>query len=169
MSTLPEEFMKAQKQAEGKSIALNAAMAIAEMDPHSREDLLCYVTALNEAQQAGDDDEMHYLVKAITEVFMIDEDSIAIDMDAWEAEAEKSPEGRKARQIIQDENHTFIAHYQQLKSQAGFRTIHEVAEASGLSPTTVQAFEAQRVKPQARTIQALANAFKISVAELLGG
>jgi transcriptional regulator with XRE-family HTH domain len=53
-----------------------------------------------------------------------------------------------------------------MKSRSGLNTIRQVADAAGLSPTTVHAIERQGVKPQFRTLQALAKAFKVDVADL---
>ncbi len=167
MNWLPAEIEAEQRQAQGRSSALSAAAALAQMDPHSREDLICYLQALTEAQAASDEEETRYLIKAIAEVFMIEDDAASPDLDAWEAEANRTPEGRNALQKNQKRSRSFLARYHELKAAAGLKTLRDVAKASGLSPTTVQAIETQSVKPQAKTIQALAKAFKVEVGRLL--
>jgi DNA-binding XRE family transcriptional regulator len=54
------------------------------------------------------------------------------------------------------------------KARCNLTTIRAVAEVAGLSPTTVQAIEKQRVKPQFKTVQALAKAFGVGVEALAG-
>ncbi len=155
------------KQHEDKRYeALSAVVAIVQMDPHGREDLITYIKALNEAQVTGDEQEKEYVMKAILEVFEIDGIEDGSDLDAWEEEAGASVAGKQAAKEIAQETDRFFARYQRMKSRSGLTTIRQVADAAGLSPTTVQAIEKQRVKPQFRTLQALAKAFKIDVAEL---
>ena len=166
---IPESIRRRQQRAESKSDALNSAIAIAQMDPHSREDLICYFQALNECQASGDgQDEVAYLIDAIAEVFSLPSDEKVPDIDEWTADVQKSPEGRKAAVELKKETGSFFARYHELKDAAGLRTIKEVADAAGLSPTTVQAIESQRVKPQVRTVQALAKAFGVGVGALVG-
>jgi transcriptional regulator with XRE-family HTH domain len=89
----------------------------------------------------------------------------APDLDAWEEESKSSAAGRRAAKELAQEAERFFAAYRRLKSRSGLTTIRQVADAAGLSPTTVQAIEKQRVKPQFRTLQALAKAFKVDAAE----
>jgi len=148
--------------------ALSAAAAIVQMDPHAREDLISYLKAFNEAQEAGDEQEQEYLAKAILEVFEINGSEDGPDIDSWEDEITSSVKGREAAEELRDETDRFFKAYQQCKTRSGLTTIRAVAEAAGLSPTTVQAIEKQRVKPQFRTIQALAKAFGVETAMLTG-
>lgn len=169
MTTVPEEIKKKQHRAEAQSKGLNAAIAIAEMDPHSREDLRCYLKALTEAQQAGEEDEIEYLIDAIAEVFGSASDGGAPDLETWSDEALQTPAGRDAVREVAADAEAFLARYQRLKAAAGMTTLQQVADAAGLSPTTVQAFETQRVKPHAGTLQKLAKAFRVEVSELVAG
>lgn len=166
-AALPDEIIEKCKRVADQSRALDAAVAIAQMDPHSREDLACYMKELSEAQERGDQDHVTYLVGAIVEVFASRTNHDAPDLDAWQAEGEHTPEGKRASERYDQESRRFVARYQHFKARANFQTIQQVADAAGLSPTTVQAVEAQRVKPQMRTIQALAKAFGVDVSELL--
>jgi DNA-binding XRE family transcriptional regulator len=165
---LPPAIQERQKRAASASTALDAAIAIAQMDPHSREDLICYLKALGEAQAAGDMEECEYLIEAIAEVFLVLENDGAPDLDAWIDQAGQHAEGRRAQRALEKESKQFFARYQQLKSHAGLKTIRQVAQACGLSPTTVQAIELQRVKPQAGTLQKLAKGLGVTLEELLG-
>jgi DNA-binding XRE family transcriptional regulator len=76
--------------------------------------------------------------------------------------------GREAAKELRDETNRFFKLYQQHKARCNLTTIRAVAQAAGLSPTTVQAIEKQRVKPQFKTIQALAKAFGVTPEELSG-
>jgi DNA-binding XRE family transcriptional regulator len=138
------------------------------MDPNAREDLATYLNAFNKSQQAGDEEEQEYLVNAIQEIFEIDSAEDSPDLEAWEAQVTASLTGRAAAKELRDETNRFFKVYQQHKARCNLATIRAVAEAAGLSPTTVQAIEKQRVKPQFKTIRALADAFGIKSEELNG-
>jgi DNA-binding XRE family transcriptional regulator len=146
--------------------AFSAANAIVQMDPNAREDLISYLKALNEAQQAGDEQEQEYLMKAILEVFEINGSEDGPDIDVWEDEIKSSVKGREAAEELRSETDRFFKVYQECKTRSGLTTIRAVAEAAGLSPTTVQAIEKQKVKPQFRTIQALEKAFGVEPGKL---
>jgi DNA-binding XRE family transcriptional regulator len=66
------------------------------------------------------------------------------------------------------ETQRFFEAYQRCKIKSKLTTIRQIAKAAKLSATTVQAIEKQRVKPQFKTIKALAAAFKVQVKELAG-
>jgi len=149
--------------------ALNVAAAIVQMDPDVREDLISYLRAFNEATAAKDEQEQEYLMKAILEIFDTDggEDSPALE--DWEAEVCSSAKGQEAAKQLLGETDRFFAAYQHLKAESGLTTIRKLAQAAGISPTTVQAIEKQKVKPQFKTIQSLAKAFGVSPEKLSQG
>lgn len=144
--------------------AFAASLAIAEMDPNAREDLISYLRAFNAAQAAGDKQEQEYLIKAVLEVFQVDGGDGGSDIDDWDAEVRSTPRGRRAAKELNRETERFFNVYRRLKAQRGLTTIRKVAQAAGISPTTVQAIEKQKVKPQFKTIQALARAFRVDPA-----
>lgn len=146
--------------------AFSAAAAIVQMDPNAREDLISYMKAFNEAQRASDEQAQEYLVKAILEVFDNAESEDGLDLDAWLADIMSSSSGRDAAKDLQDETERFFRAYQECKTRSGLTTIRAIAEAASLSPTTVQAIEKQRVKPQFKTVQALAKAFGVEPGRL---
>jgi DNA-binding XRE family transcriptional regulator len=160
------KFIELKEQEDKRHAALSAAIAIVQMDPHARRDLITYIKALNEAQAAGDGQEQEYLLYAILEVFQLPGNEEGPDLEGWEKESKSSASGRQAAKELAQEAEQFFSVYQRMKSRSGLTTIRQVADAAGLSPTTVQAIEKQRVKPQFRTMQALAKAFKIDVAKL---
>ncbi len=83
------------------------------------------------------------------------------DLEDWQRELTAAPGGKAAAAELAAETEQFFRTYQRLKAQTGLTTIRAVAEAAGISPTTIQAIEKQRVKPQFKTIQALAKAFGV--------
>jgi len=164
--TATMKLTELKQQEDQRHAALSAAVAIVQMDPHARQDLITYIKALNAAQVAGDEQEQEYLLKAILEVFAVDGNDDGLDLDDWEKESASSAAGRKAARELAAEAERFFGVYQRLKVRRGLSTIRQVADAAGLSPTTVLGIEKQRVKPQFRTLQALAKAFRVDVAEL---
>src|SRR4051794_3514802 len=97
MSEMETISIAALKEQEDKRHdALSATVALVEMDPHARKDLISYLKALNESQAAGDKEEQEYLAKAILEVFELSVPAEQIDLDAWEKEIKLTPEGTQA-------------------------------------------------------------------------
>ena len=164
--TAAAKITELKQQEEKRYGAWSAALAIVQMDPHAREDLITYIKALNESQKAGNEQEQEYVMNALLEVFRIDGVEDGPDLRTWEHESTSSPAAKQAAKELSDEAERFFEVHQQMKSRTGLNTIRQVANAAGLSPTTVQAIEKQRVKPQFRTLQALAKAFKMPVTEL---
>ncbi|MEI7767613.1 MAG: helix-turn-helix transcriptional regulator [Phycisphaerae bacterium] len=160
------KLTKLKRHEDQRHGALSAVVALVQMDPHARADLIVYLKALNEAQAAKDVQEQEYLLKAILEIMEVDGPEDGPDLAGWEAEAKATVAGRRAAQELAGETQRFFAVYQRLKAQSGLDTIRKVARAAGLSPTTVQAIEKQRVKPQFRTLQALAKGFKVDAGVL---
>ena len=167
--TIIEKITEMKQHEDKRHSALSAAAAIAQMDPHAREDLITYLKAFNDAQAAGDEQDQNYLLKAIIEVFEIDSTENGPDLGAWEAQIKSSPKGQDADKRLQTETDIFFKAYLREKARSGLTTIRSIAEAANLSPTTVQAIEKQRVKPQFKTIQALAKAFHIEPESLTSG
>lgn len=147
---------------------LRAVAAFVQMEPRAREDLIAHLTALNAAQQAGDKQEQGYVVKAIREMFEVEADQAPIDLVGWERQITKSAKGHAAAAALRIENERFFRAYQQQKARRNLNTIRAVAQAAGISPTTVHAIEKQKIKPQFKTVLALAKAFKVSPETLHG-
>lgn len=160
------QIAKLKQQEDKRHGAWSAALAIMEMDPHAREDLITYIKALNDLQKTGDEEEQEYVVNAILEIFKIDGVEDGPDLTAWEKKSTSSPTAKRAAKELSDEAGRFFTVYQQMKARTGLNTIRQVADAAGLSPTTVHAIEKQQVKPQFRTLQALAKAFRVPVTDL---
>lgn len=163
------EIFQTQREAvESEYRALNAAIAIAQMDPHSWSDLKKYREQLEQAKAGDDAEAVEYLVSAIAEVFERTDPAQSVSVEQWEASLAASPGGQEARAAAHAVGESFFKRYTDLKARAGFKTQRDVAEAAGLSVTTVQAIEARKTRPQAKTIQALARAFGVDASELAG-
>lgn len=168
MNDVIEKIKKSQRREEKKLGALSATYAILEMDPHAREDLITYIQAVNECVAAGDQEELAYLANAIREVMEVDGVEDGPDLDGWEEKVASSAQGRDAATELAAETESFFDAYQRCKVESGLTTIRTIAEAAGLSTTTVQAIEKQRVKPIFKTIKALAKAFNVDPKVLMG-
>jgi DNA-binding XRE family transcriptional regulator len=86
----------------------------------------------------------------------ISEDELRLD-PKWDAAFNKADAERAS----------FFDAYFAAKHKAGLSTQREVADAAGISPTTVQQIEARQVRPQFRTIEKLAKAFGVPVTDLV--
>jgi len=67
----------------------------------------------------------------------------------------------------EDKAQRFLKKYSSLKAKAGLATQSEVAKKSGLSRAYVAVIEIGRHRPQHKTLQKLAKAFGVDIAELL--
>ena len=158
-----------KRAADKRQGAVAAAAAIVNMDPGVREDLISYLKALNDACAAGSEDEQEYVLNAILELLGVESEEPAGDLEDWQRDLAEAPGGQEAAAELAAGTEQFFRTYQRLKAQTGLTTIRAVAEAAGISPTTVQAIEKQRVKPQFKTIRALAKAFGVDPSVLTSG
>ncbi len=161
--TIIEHFEELTQKEDMRLGAHKAILAIFRMDCSARQDLITYVKALNEAQEKGNEADQEYILNAILEVFQLEAPDDDSDLDSWEKELSATAGGRTAAKELTAETDHFFNVYQKLKAEKNLTTIRAVAEAAGLSPTTVQAIEKQRVKPQFKTRQALAKAFGVNI------
>ncbi|MFN0010291.1 MAG: helix-turn-helix domain-containing protein [Phycisphaerales bacterium] len=138
-----------------------AAIAIADLDPHALNDLRVYVDDLRKAREQNSAEAMRYVLDAIAELFGRADMTKAMATDEVLAKVVGSAAGATAVQLQNAHRLAFRAKYFELKSLSGLATIKAVADATGLSPTTVQAIEdeANTAVPQFRTLQRLAAGF----------
>ena len=61
----------------------------------------------------------------------------------------------------------FLRKYSSLKHRAGFKTQAEVAKATAIGRTQIAVLESGKHMPQQKTLQKLATAFGVDVAELM--
>lgn len=146
-----------------------AAIAIAHMDPHAQEDLLCYIKDLREAQQRKDAAAIRYIVDAIRELLVhptYEQIHSAGRLDDIEREAD--PRWPVVKERGEEKLASFFERYLHFKDATGLRTQQDVAKAANISLSTVQAIEGRKTRPQYKTVQALARAFGTTVNKLAG-
>lgn len=86
----------------------------------------------------------------------------------WDEEhALSHPRYAELRDRDQERRKQFRKKYASLKAKAGFRTQAEVANATGLHRTQISAIESGKHIPQHKTLQKLAKALGVDIAELL--
>ena len=144
LSSITTKIEKRKQSVDKSHNAFSAVLAIAQMDPHSRTDLITYLKALNECQAAGDIEEQEYLADAILEVFQINAVDNGSDIDSWERDVKDSDEGRKAAKELQEETDRFFKAYLHHKARCGLSTIRAVAKASGLVPQPSRQLRSKR-------------------------
>lgn len=149
-------------------VAHEVSITIADMDPHTLQDLIEYVGCLNEARQQCDQDRVRYIRLAIQELFEIDCNNGDQTIDEWEEELVADSTSEKSVASARIFDNEFINNYHSLKEKAGLKTQREVAIKCGLSINTVSAIESERVRPQWRTIERLAKGFGVKITELMG-
>jgi len=182
MSNQAVQMLSRERDALG---AMSAAMAIIQMDPHFRDDLIVYLREFNKtkaqltrAESENDSEEMGWLneelmhiTKAIVELFESDDlDAIrnASTLDGFEAKIRAMPGGERQYERTQGWLSAFQQRYRDAKTKSGLETIAQVAEKAGLSKTTVHAIESGRGRPHFKTIKKLAIAFGVTANSLVG-
>jgi DNA-binding XRE family transcriptional regulator len=89
-------------------------------------------------------------------------------LSQWDDEhAQSNPRYAELRDGDQQRRKQFIRKYASLKAKAGFQTQIEIANASGLHRTQISAIESGKHVPQHKTLQKLAKALGVDIAELL--
>jgi DNA-binding XRE family transcriptional regulator len=89
-------------------------------------------------------------------------------LSQWDEEqAQSNPRYAGLRERDQQRRKQFIKIYASLKAKAGFQTQAEIANASGLHRTQISAIESGKHVPQHKTLQKLAKALGVDIAELL--
>src|SRR6266567_3770998 len=89
-------------------------------------------------------------------------------LSQWdEQHAHSHPHYAELRERDQQRRKQFIKKYASLKAKAGFKTQAEVADATGLHRTQISAIESGKHIPQHKTLQKLAKAFEVDIADLL--
>lgn len=84
------------------------------------------------------------------------------------ARIEAVPGARAAIRRVEKAEQSFFDRYFAAKARSPHKTQRAVAKAAGVSPVTIQAIESRRIKPQFKTVEKIARAFGVPVAELLG-
>lgn len=141
------------------------ALALEPSDAHS---LSVFVASLAKALSEKNERSAKYFADAIIHVLAPLPAGEDVDLTELAEDAADSDQGRREVGELAETERKFFDRYQSLKCESGLNTYRKVAAAAGISVSTVQAIEDQRIKPQFRTIEKLARAFGVPVTELLG-
>jgi transcriptional regulator with XRE-family HTH domain len=143
------------------------AAAILSLDDRQMEHLSVWLSDYRRLRTENDKSTMEYLSCTLLEIFT-PASGESIDIEEW-LEKNFDPQVLKeARDAVQREREEFFDKYQGLKVKSGLNTYKKLADAAGISVTTIQQIEKRRIKPQFRTIEKLAKAFGVDPIELLG-
>ncbi|MEK6703989.1 MAG: hypothetical protein AABZ53_17155, partial [Planctomycetota bacterium] len=122
--------------------AIDAALAIGNLDPHAITDLRAFLSDLKGARERGDQASAAYVLDAIAGLFRPTDMNAAVDNESVLAALEATSAGAEALKRTQERATRFAATYRRLKEGAGVSTQQEVAALCGLGLATVQAMEA---------------------------
>jgi DNA-binding XRE family transcriptional regulator len=90
------------------------------------------------------------------------------NVEQWDEElAARDRDYAKLREKDEARVDKFLRKYSSLKHRAGFRTQAEVAKAAGIGRTQIAVLESGKHMPQQKTLQKLATAFGVDVADLM--
>ncbi len=90
------------------------------------------------------------------------------NIEQWDDElAARGRDYAKLREMDEARVDKFLRKYSSLKHRAGFRTQAEVAKAAGIGRTQIAVLESGKHMPQQKTLQKLATAFGVDVADLM--
>ena len=90
-------------------------------------------------------------------------------LSQWDNENAKSnPKYAELRERDRRRRENFFKKYASLKAKAGLETQAQVAEAAGLHRTQISAIESGKHIPQHKTLQKIARAQKVDIADLIG-
>ena len=88
-------------------------------------------------------------------------------IEQWDDELAGDRDYANIRQRDEARMEAFLKKYSSFKHRAGFRTQAEVAGAAGIGRTQIAVLESGKHMPQQKTLQKLATAFGVDVAELM--
>ena len=89
-------------------------------------------------------------------------------VEQWDAQlAAENREYAQFRQRDDRRMERFLKKYSSAKHRAGFKTQAEVAKAAGIGRTQIAVLESGKHMPQQKTLQKLATAFGVDVADLM--
>ena len=163
---VPDAVAKLRDALSTQSVAMQAAVAIARLDPHSWEDLEQYRKDYVKASRAGDTEVQEFLIQAMAEVFYVPDLSKARTLDAIEAELRSSKAGAEAFAALDERDRVFMENLTTLRAERGFDTQKKLAAAAGVHVNTIRAIEQKKRCPQFATLKKLAHALGVSVTDL---
>ncbi|MCA9294768.1 MAG: helix-turn-helix transcriptional regulator [Phycisphaerales bacterium] len=163
---VPAGVAKLRDALDTESTAMHAAIAIAQLDPHSWQDLEQYRKDYVKASKAGDTEVQEFLIQAMAEVFHAPDPAKARTLDAIEAELRSSEAGAKAFAALDERDRIFMDNLATLRSKHGLDTQKKLADAAGVHVNTIRSIEHKRRCPQFATLKKLAKALGVPVTKL---
>jgi len=122
-----------------------------------------------EYDREADPEEKANILRTLEEISVNEPIELPVaTLGAWDEElrSEQGAHGKAAR-AASDRIDAFLRKYFSLRARAGLKTQQSVAKKSGLPRSYVAVIEAAEHFPQQKTLQKLAKAFGVDVAELL--
>ena len=134
-----------------------------------RERIASIVELCFEYERETDAGERENVLRTLEEIVADADIKIPTEtIEDFETELARTDAGFKtAAEKEDDKAQRFLKKYSSLKAKAGLATQAEVAKKSGLSRAYVAVVETGQHRPQHKTLQKLAKAFGVDVAELL--
>jgi DNA-binding XRE family transcriptional regulator len=134
-----------------------------------RERIASIVELCFEYERETDTGERENILRTLEEIVANADIRIPTEtIEDFETELARTDAGYKAAAAKEDDKaQRFLKKYSSLKAKAGLATQAEVAKKSGLSRAYVAVVETGQHRPQHKTLQKLAKAFCVDVAELL--
>jgi DNA-binding XRE family transcriptional regulator len=120
-------------------------------------------------EREADPEERANILRTLEEISADDRpEAPAATMEEWEAQlAREDPGFRRAKRTLDRRRREFRKRYFSFRARAGLLTQEAVAKRSGLRRSYIATIEAGVHFPQQKTLQKLAKAFNVGVAELL--
>jgi DNA-binding XRE family transcriptional regulator len=142
-------------------------------DARSTEEEKQRITAIIELcfgyRRENDPEERQNILRTLDEIAA--NESIELpsqNLEQWDDElAARDRDYAKLRKRDEARVEKFLRKYSSLKHRAGFRTQVEVAKAAGIGRTQIAVLESGKHMPQQKTLQKLATAFGVDVADLM--
>ena len=142
-------------------------------DARSTEEEKQRITAIIELcfeyHRENDSEERQNILRTLDEIAA--NESIELpsqNIEQWDDElAARHRDYAKLRERDEARVEKFLRKYSSLKHRAGFRTQVEVAKAAGIGRTQIAVLESGKHMPQQKTLQKLATAFGVDVADLM--
>lgn len=147
----------------------SAARPRARTTPEEKQRIAAIVELSFEYKRETDPDERKNILSTLDEIAANQPIELPTrTLEQWDDElAAEDREYAKLRQRDETRVERFLKKYSSLKHRAGFRTQVEVAKAAGIGRTQVAVLESGKHMPQQKTLQKLATAFGVDVAELI--
>jgi DNA-binding XRE family transcriptional regulator len=122
-----------------------------------------------EYQRENDPEERQNILRTLDEIAANQPIELpSQNIEQWDDElASRNRDYAKLRKKDEARVDKFLRKYSSLKHRAGFRTQAEVAAAAGIGRTQIAVLESGKHMPQQKTLQRLATAFAVDVADLM--